>query len=145
MRRRSSGRVCLKQKMRSLRPELPIGSGTYCAIPCFPPSTDLLNRLKRLLDTDRNLGRSAKSTDPEKATYAFFSQDAAGSGIEVRFLEYEAFALLTGWRFLEQGFPQQKAVLARIFPVPRSCPVEVAGRRSVRAIDEVAVVNRRAS
>ena len=50
--------------------------------------------------------------DPEKATYAFFSQDAAGSGIEVRFQEYEAFALLTGWRFLEHGFPQQKAVLA---------------------------------
>src|SRR6266508_47311 len=76
------------------------------------PSTDLLNRLKRLLDTDRSLGRSAKSVDPEKATYAFFSQDAAGSGIEVRFQEYEAFALLIGWRFLEHGFPQQKAVLA---------------------------------
>ena len=76
------------------------------------PSTDLLNRLKRLLDSDRSLGRRAKSMDPEKATYAFFSQDAAGSGIEVRFQEYEAFALLTGWRFLEHGFPQQKAVLA---------------------------------
>jgi hypothetical protein len=76
------------------------------------PSTDLLNRLKRLLDTDRSLGRSAKSMDPEKATYAFFSQDAAGSGIEVRFQEYEAFALLIGWRFLKHGFPQQKAVLA---------------------------------
>ena len=76
------------------------------------PSTDLLNGLKRLLDTDRSLGRSAKSVDPEKATYAFFSQDAAGSGIEVRFQEYEAFALLIGWRFLEHGFPQQKAVLA---------------------------------
>jgi hypothetical protein len=76
------------------------------------PSTDLLNRLKRLLDTDRSLGRSAKSVDPEKASYAFFSQDAAGSGIEVRFQEYEAFALLIGWRFLEHGFPQQKTVLA---------------------------------
>jgi hypothetical protein len=75
------------------------------------PSADLLNRLKRLLDTDRSLGRSAKSPDPEMATYAFFSQDAAGSGIEVRFQEYEAFALLTGWRFLDHGFPQQKAVL----------------------------------
>jgi hypothetical protein len=76
------------------------------------PSTDLLNRLKRLLDTDRSLGRRAKSLDPEKATYAFFSQDAAGSGIEVRFQEYEAFALLTGWHFLEHEFAQQKAVLA---------------------------------
>jgi hypothetical protein len=76
------------------------------------PSADLLNRLKRLLDTDRSLGRSVKSMDPERATYAFFSQDSAGSGIEVRFQEYEAFALLTGWRLLEHGFPQQKAVLA---------------------------------
>ena len=76
------------------------------------PSTDLLNRLKRLLDTDRSLGRSAKSVEPEKDTYAFFSQDAAGSGIEIRFQEYEAFTLLIGWRFLEHGFPQQKAVLA---------------------------------
>ena len=76
------------------------------------PSIDLLNGLKRLLDTDRSLGRSAKSVDPEKATYAFFSQDAAGSGIEVRFQEYEAIALLIGWHFLEHGFPQQKAVLA---------------------------------
>jgi hypothetical protein len=76
------------------------------------PSADLLNRLKRLLDTDRSLGRSAKARDPELATYAFFSQDAAGSGIEVRFQEYEAFALLIGWRFLDHGFPQQNAVLA---------------------------------
>jgi hypothetical protein len=75
-------------------------------------STDLLNGLKRLLDTDRSLGRRAKSMEPEEATYAFFSQDAAGSGIEVRFQEYEAFALLIGWRFLDHGFPQQKAVLA---------------------------------
>lgn len=76
------------------------------------PSADLVNRLKRLLDTDRGLGRSAKSMNPEEASYAFFSQDAAGSGIEVRFQEYEAFALLTGCRFLAHGFPQRKAVLA---------------------------------
>jgi hypothetical protein len=76
------------------------------------PSVDLLNRLKRLLDTDRGLGRSARSGDPQWTTYAFYSQDAAGSGIEVQFQEYEAFALLIGWRLLEHGFPQQKAVLA---------------------------------
>jgi hypothetical protein len=44
-------------------------------MPCCGNATE--NHLKRLLDTDRSLGRSAKSTDPEKATYAFFSQDAA--------------------------------------------------------------------
>jgi hypothetical protein len=76
------------------------------------PSADLLIRLKRLLDTDRSLGRNARSTDPEKATYAFFSAAAAGSGVEVWFQEYEAFALVIGLRFLEHGFPQRKAVLA---------------------------------
>jgi hypothetical protein len=51
------------------------------------PSADLLTRLKRLLDTDRSLGRNARSSDPEKAMYAFFSKDAAGSGFEVWFQE----------------------------------------------------------
>jgi hypothetical protein len=76
------------------------------------PPADLLNRLKRLLDTDRNLGRNANSPYPEKATYAFYSGDASGSGVEVWFQEYEAFALLIGLRLLEHGFPQQKSVLA---------------------------------
>jgi hypothetical protein len=76
------------------------------------PSAHLLNRLKRLLDTDRSLGRNARSSDPEKAIYAFFSKDAAGSGFEVWFQEYEAFALLIGLRLLEHGFPQRKTVLA---------------------------------
>ena len=83
------------------------------------PSNELLNRLKRLLDTDRSFGRSVRSSDPEKANFAFFSRDPAGSGTEVRFEEYEAFALLTGWQFLEHGFPQQKVVatLRRMRPV----------------------------
>jgi hypothetical protein len=76
------------------------------------PSAHLLNRLKRLLDTDRSLGRNARSSDREKAMYAFFSKDAAGSGFEVWFQEYEAFALLIGLRLLEHGFPQRKTVLA---------------------------------
>ena len=72
----------------------------------------MLVRFKRLLDTDRNLGRNARSTNPEKTTYAFYSRDASGSGVEVWFQEYEAFALLIGLRLLEHGFPQQRAVLA---------------------------------
>jgi hypothetical protein len=76
------------------------------------PSVDLRNRLKRLLDTDRSLGRNARSLDPEKVTYAFYSKDAAGSGVEVLFQEYEAFALVVGLQFLEHGFPQRKCVLA---------------------------------
>ena len=75
-----------------------------------PPSAELRTRLKRLLETDRNLGRSPRSTDPERANYAFFSAGAPGSGSEVRFSEYEAFALFTAWRFLEHGWPQASAV-----------------------------------
>ena len=76
------------------------------------PPGDLLNRLKRLLDTDRKLGRDPRSKDPEKSTYAFYSGSASGSGVENWFQEYEAFALLTALRFLEHGFPQQKSVSA---------------------------------
>jgi hypothetical protein len=76
------------------------------------PPMAVLNPLKRLLDTDRNLSRRARSTRPEQARYAFYSGEAPGSGKEVWFKEYEAFALLTGLRFLEHGFPQQKSVLA---------------------------------
>jgi hypothetical protein len=75
------------------------------------PSAELLTRLKRLLDTDRNLGRNPRSADPEKATYAFYSGEASGSGVEVWFQEYEAFALLIGLKCLEHGFPQKKTVL----------------------------------
>lgn len=74
------------------------------------PSVELKTRLKRLLETDRDLGRKPRSTDPEEATYAFFSAKPPGSGVEVWFSEYEAFALYTGWRLLEHGWPQATAV-----------------------------------
>jgi hypothetical protein len=44
------------------------------------------------------------------AHFAFFSSDAPGSGVEVWFSAYEAFALLTAWRLLEHGWPQATAV-----------------------------------
>jgi hypothetical protein len=74
------------------------------------PSAELRTRLKRLLDTDRALGRSPEATDPEEATYAFYSDEAPGSGIEVWFSGYEAFALLTGLRLMEHEWPQSFAV-----------------------------------
>jgi hypothetical protein len=64
----------------------------------------LRHRLKRLLDTDRTLVRNSG------LAYAFGG--APGSGVEVRFSAYEAFALLVALYLLEHGFPQQKAVLA---------------------------------
>ena len=74
------------------------------------PSVELKTRLKRLLETDRDLGRKPRSTDPEQANYAFFSAKPPGSGVEIWFSEYEAFALYTGWRLLEHGLPQATAV-----------------------------------
>ena len=76
------------------------------------PPTELLHRLKRLLDKDRTLGRKPRSTDPEQATYAFYAGEAPGSGIEIWFSGYEAFALLVALNLLEHGFPQEKTVLA---------------------------------
>lgn len=68
----------------------------------LPPSQDFLNRVKRLLDTDRKL---------KKSPFAFYSGKPSGKGVEVEFSEYEAFALLTAVRLLDHGFPQQSVVL----------------------------------
>ena len=70
------------------------------------PSTELRTRLKRLLDTDRAAGRKVGASDPERANYAFYSADSPGSGVEVQFSAYEAFALLTGLSLLHHGWPQ---------------------------------------
>jgi hypothetical protein len=74
------------------------------------PPTELRTRLKRLLETDRALGRVPRSTDPERANYAFYSTEAPGSGVEVWFSDYEAFALLNGLRLMGHGWPQRFAV-----------------------------------
>jgi hypothetical protein len=73
--------------------------------------SDLTSRLKRLLDTDRTLGRAPRSADPERANFAFYSAEAPGSGVEVWFSEYEAFALLNGVRLMSHGWPQRFAVM----------------------------------
>jgi hypothetical protein len=74
------------------------------------PTSKLRTRLKRLLDTDRVLGRVPQSTNAEDANYAFYSEEAPGSGFEVWFSEYEAFALLTGLRLMGHEWPQTFAV-----------------------------------
>jgi hypothetical protein len=82
------------------------------------PSSELRTRLKRLLETDRSLGRNARSADPERANYAFYSSDSPGRGVEVWFSNYEAFALMTGLRLLQHRWPQSfpVAVLRRLRP-----------------------------
>lgn len=74
------------------------------------PSSELRIRLKRLLDTDRGLGRAKRSADPERGNYGFYSEDAPGRGVEVWFSGYEAFALLVGLRLMQHGWPQGFAV-----------------------------------
>ena len=71
---------------------------------------DLRVRMKRLLDADRLLGRDAKSPDPERASYAFYSGESPGSGVEVWFSPYEAFALQIALRLLAHGWPQGTVV-----------------------------------
>ena len=70
------------------------------------PSSALRTRIKRLLDTDRNLGRKVRSKNPEENQFAFYSEDAPGKGVEILFSEYEAFALHLGLRLLGHGWPQ---------------------------------------
>jgi hypothetical protein len=67
---------------------------------------ELRFRLKRLLVTDRRLGTDAKSDEEEDRHYAFYSQKPPGSGTEVMFSSYEAFALLAAIKLLEHGLPQ---------------------------------------
>jgi hypothetical protein len=82
------------------------------------PSSELRTRLKRLLETDRSLGRNLRSADPERANYAFYGSDSPGRGVEVWFSDYEAFALMTGLRLLQHRWPQSfpVAVLRRLRP-----------------------------
>jgi hypothetical protein len=76
------------------------------------PGKQVPLRIKRLLDTDRQLGRDIRSGNPLKNRYAFFSEEPPGTGSEVWFSEYEAFAISVGRRLLNSGLPQETVVLA---------------------------------
>ena len=82
------------------------------------PGSEMRTRLRRLLETDRALGRSERSPDPKRANFAFSGMDAPGRGLENWFTGYEAFALLTGPRLMRDGWPQGLvvAVLRRVKP-----------------------------
>jgi hypothetical protein len=70
------------------------------------PSSEMRTQLRRLLETDRGLGRNKRSVDPERANFAFNSMDAPGRGVENWFSNYEAFALLIGLMLMRLGWPQ---------------------------------------
>jgi hypothetical protein len=69
-------------------------------------------RLKRLLAADRSLGRRPRSHTQADHHYAFFSDDPPGTGSDILFTEYEAFASLAAIVLLEHGLPQ--AVVVRL-------------------------------
>jgi hypothetical protein len=81
-------------------------------------SSILRSRIRRLLETDRRLKHSRRSTNPERANLAFFSKAMPGRGGENRFSEYEAFSLLLALRLMQDRFPQGFVVplLRRIRP-----------------------------
>jgi hypothetical protein len=70
---------------------------------------DLKLKIKRLLLTDRRLGRGTRS-DHGANRYAFYSTRPQGTGTEVVFTGYEAFAVMAGLIVLEHGIPQAKVV-----------------------------------
>jgi hypothetical protein len=76
------------------------------------PSQALKTRIKRLLETDRALGHMPRSSNPEKANFAFFRSAGPGSGNEVQFSSYESFALLLALQLMSHKWPQRFAVSA---------------------------------
>jgi hypothetical protein len=77
---------------------------------CEEPPSELRTRIKRLLDLDRSIGRKIRSKDAEEANFGFFSEEAPGTGADIMFSEYDAFALLNGLRIMGHGWPQSFAV-----------------------------------
>jgi hypothetical protein len=63
-------------------------------------------RLKRLLATDRSLGCRRQSQDKADRHYAFYGAEPRGTGADVMYSAYEAFALLAAVTLLEHGLPQ---------------------------------------
>jgi hypothetical protein len=77
---------------------------------CDNPPSELRTRIKRLLELDRSMGRKRGSKDSEEANFGFFTEEAPGTGADISFSEYEAFALLNGLRIMKHGWPQGFAV-----------------------------------
>lgn len=105
-----------------------------------PRADELKLRLKRLLVTDRRIGRKAAGKRAA-LDYAFYSDSAPGSGTEVMFSDYEAFALLAGLMMLEHGMPQAHVV--HVLRQVRS-DLERAHRETLRMVFDQEAVRRMA-
>jgi hypothetical protein len=81
------------------------------------PPSELRTRIKRLLELDRSMGRKLRSKDPEEANFGFFSEEAPGTGADISFSEYDAFALLNALRIMGHGWPQGFRLLTANTPL----------------------------
>lgn len=70
----------------------------------------ILIRVKRLLDYDRKTKPAPGGVTPP--VYAFYDSEAAGSGLDVTFSAYSAFALFIALRLMSCGLPQGRAVFS---------------------------------
>jgi hypothetical protein len=75
-------------------------------------------RLRRLYAADRSLGRRPRSRNEFEHRYAFFSDAPPGTGADILFTDYEAFASLAAVMLLEHGLPQATVIrlLRRLRP-----------------------------
>ena len=105
------------------------------------PPSELRTRIKRLLELDRSIGRQRRSKDAEKANFAFFSEEAPGTGADISFLEYDAFALLNGLRIMGHGWPQGFAVamMRRVRPALQSEHARILGQDPHKLFDQEAI------
>ena len=67
-------------------------------------------RIKRLIAADRKFGRRSKSSNVGERHYAFYDGESLGTGADILFTEFEAFALLAAILLLEHGLPQMTVV-----------------------------------
>lgn len=70
------------------------------------PTAEVRTRIKRLLETDRDLPHGNEPAESQTGVSAFFSEDSPGKGREIWFSAYEAFALLVGLHLMRHGWPQ---------------------------------------
>ena len=74
------------------------------------PNQALAVRLKRLIETDRELPLRAHGQVAASGTYAFFDEAPPGKGVEVTYSNYGAFGLYLAVRLMDAGMPQSEAV-----------------------------------
>ena len=87
------------------------------------------------------MGRKLRSKDPEEANFGFFSEEAPGTGVDISFSEYDAFALLNGLRIMGHGWPQGFAavIMRRVRPALEREHARILRQRPDKLFDQEAI------